>query len=61
MFPRVCQGKSEYVKAISDEMETHATVYQPPGLASNLPGFIRNHGLLTQERFVQLLRRAKVR
>ncbi|XP_040033363.2 alpha-1,6-mannosylglycoprotein 6-beta-N-acetylglucosaminyltransferase B isoform X2 [Gasterosteus aculeatus] len=54
------QGKSEYVKAISDEMETHATVYQPPGLASNLPGFIRNHGLLTQERFVQLLRRAKV-
>ncbi|KAL6095152.1 uncharacterized protein ACO6RY_16412 [Pungitius sinensis] len=54
------QGKSEYVKAISEEMETHATVYQPPGLASDLPSFIRNHGLLTQEHFVQLLRRAKV-
>ncbi|XP_031699688.1 alpha-1,6-mannosylglycoprotein 6-beta-N-acetylglucosaminyltransferase B-like isoform X1 [Anarrhichthys ocellatus] len=54
------QGKSEYVEVISEEMETHATVYQPPGLASNLPGFIRNHGLLTQEQFLRLLRRAKV-
>ncbi|KAM8837764.1 alpha-1,6-mannosylglycoprotein 6-beta-N-acetylglucosaminyltransferase B-like isoform 2-T2 [Spinachia spinachia] len=54
------QDQSEYVRAISEEMETHATVYQPPGLASNLPSFVRNHGLLTQEHFVQLLRRAKV-
>ncbi|XP_045924768.1 alpha-1,6-mannosylglycoprotein 6-beta-N-acetylglucosaminyltransferase B-like isoform X3 [Micropterus dolomieu] len=54
------QGKSEYVGVISEELETHATVYQPPGHASNLPGFIRNHGLLTQERFLRLLRRAKV-
>lgn len=55
------QGKSEYVGLISEELETHATVYQPPGHSSNLPSFIRNHGLLTQERFLQLLRRAKVR
>ncbi|KAM9837962.1 alpha-1,6-mannosylglycoprotein 6-beta-N-acetylglucosaminyltransferase B-like [Aulostomus maculatus] len=54
------QGKSEYVEVISKELETHATVYQPPGHASALPSFIRNHGLLTQERFLQLLRRAKV-
>ncbi|XP_042253867.1 alpha-1,6-mannosylglycoprotein 6-beta-N-acetylglucosaminyltransferase B-like [Thunnus maccoyii] len=54
------QGKSEYVEVISEELETHATVYQPEGHASNLPSFIRNHGLLTQEHFLQLLRRAKV-
>ncbi|XP_035521951.1 alpha-1,6-mannosylglycoprotein 6-beta-N-acetylglucosaminyltransferase B-like [Morone saxatilis] len=54
------QGKSEYVEVISEELETHATVYQPPGHKSNLPSFIRNHGLLTQEHFLRLLRRAKV-
>ncbi|XP_049419527.1 alpha-1,6-mannosylglycoprotein 6-beta-N-acetylglucosaminyltransferase B-like [Epinephelus fuscoguttatus] len=54
------QGKSEYVEVISEELETHATVYQPPGHTSSLPSFIRNHGLLTQERFLRLLRRAKV-
>lgn len=58
---RIYQGKSEYVEVISEELETHATVYQPAGHASNLPSFIRNHGLLTQEHFLQLLRRAKVR
>lgn len=55
------QGKSEYVGLISEELVTHATVYQPPGHASNLPSFIRNHGLLSQEHFIRLLRRAKVR
>uniref|UniRef100_A0A3B4XBF0 alpha-1,6-mannosyl-glycoprotein 6-beta-N-acetylglucosaminyltransferase n=2 Tax=Seriola lalandi dorsalis TaxID=1841481 RepID=A0A3B4XBF0_SERLL len=54
------QGKSEYVEVVSEELETHATVFQPPGHTSNLPSFIRNHGLLTQEHFLQLLRRAKV-
>ncbi|KAK5881106.1 hypothetical protein CesoFtcFv8_021948 [Champsocephalus esox] len=54
------KGKSEYVEVISEELETHATVYQPPGLTSNLPSFIRNHGLLTQEHFLRLLRGAKV-
>uniref|UniRef100_A0A4W6BJ14 alpha-1,6-mannosyl-glycoprotein 6-beta-N-acetylglucosaminyltransferase n=1 Tax=Lates calcarifer TaxID=8187 RepID=A0A4W6BJ14_LATCA len=54
------QGKSEYVEVISEELETHATVYQPPGHTSNLPSFVRNHGLLTQEHFLRLLRRAKV-
>lgn len=55
------QGKSEYVGWISEELETHATVYQPPGHSSSLPSFIRNHGLLTQEDFLRLMRRAKVR
>lgn len=54
------QGKYEYVKVISEELETHATVYQPPGHTLHLPSFIRNHGLLTQEHFQQLLRKAKV-
>ncbi|XP_061564375.1 alpha-1,6-mannosylglycoprotein 6-beta-N-acetylglucosaminyltransferase B-like [Cololabis saira] len=54
------QGKSEYVEVISEELETHATVYQPPGHNSILPSFVRNHGFLTQEQFLQLLRRAKV-
>lgn len=56
----VHQGKSEYLRWISAELETHATVYQSPGQTSSLPSFIRNHGLLSQERFVQLLHRAKV-
>lgn len=55
------QGNSEYVGLISEQLETHATVYQPPGHSSNLPSFIRNHGLLTQEDFLRLMRRAKVR
>uniref|UniRef100_A0A8C5EGJ1 alpha-1,6-mannosyl-glycoprotein 6-beta-N-acetylglucosaminyltransferase n=1 Tax=Gouania willdenowi TaxID=441366 RepID=A0A8C5EGJ1_GOUWI len=54
------QGKSEYVKVISEEIETHATVYQLSGRRSNLPTFVKNHGLLTQHRFLQLLRKAKV-
>lgn len=54
------QGKYEYVKVISEELETHATVYQPPGHTLHLPSFIRNHGLLTQEHFQQLLHKAKV-
>lgn len=61
MFLHIRQGKSEYVTAISEELETHATVYQPPGRASNLPSVITNHGLLTQHRFLHLLRKAKVR
>ncbi|XP_074519713.1 alpha-1,6-mannosylglycoprotein 6-beta-N-acetylglucosaminyltransferase B-like isoform X2 [Halichoeres trimaculatus] len=51
------QGKSEFVRLVSEELETHATVYQP---APNLPRFVKNHGLLTQEDFLRLLRRAKV-
>ncbi|XP_076008187.1 alpha-1,6-mannosylglycoprotein 6-beta-N-acetylglucosaminyltransferase B-like [Genypterus blacodes] len=56
------QGKSGYVEAIGEELETHATVYQPPGgqTATSLPGFVINHGLLTQQSFLRLLRRAKV-
>ncbi|XP_013863683.1 alpha-1,6-mannosylglycoprotein 6-beta-N-acetylglucosaminyltransferase B [Austrofundulus limnaeus] len=54
------QGKSKYLEVISEELETHATVYGPPGHASSLPSFIRNHGLLSQEDFLQLLQRTKV-
>uniref|UniRef100_A0A665V3Z6 alpha-1,6-mannosyl-glycoprotein 6-beta-N-acetylglucosaminyltransferase n=1 Tax=Echeneis naucrates TaxID=173247 RepID=A0A665V3Z6_ECHNA len=54
------QGKSEFVEVISEQLETHATVYQPPGHTSSLPSFVKNHGLLTQEHFLRLLRRAKV-
>lgn len=54
------QGKYDYVKELSEEFETHATVYQRQGLPSKLPSFVINHGLLSQEHFVQRLRRAKV-
>ncbi|KAM4624498.1 alpha-1,6-mannosylglycoprotein 6-beta-N-acetylglucosaminyltransferase B-like [Polymixia lowei] len=54
------QGKADYVEVISGELETHATVYQPRGRPASLPRSIINHGLLTQEHFLQLLRRAKV-
>lgn len=56
----VHQGKSEYLRWISEELETHATVYKSPGETSSLPSFIRNHGLLSQESFAKLLNRAKV-
>ncbi|XP_041828923.1 alpha-1,6-mannosylglycoprotein 6-beta-N-acetylglucosaminyltransferase B-like isoform X2 [Melanotaenia boesemani] len=56
----IWQGKSDYVRVISEELETHATVYQPPGHIFSLPSFVRNHGLLTQELFLHLLRRAKI-
>ncbi|XP_038156877.1 alpha-1,6-mannosylglycoprotein 6-beta-N-acetylglucosaminyltransferase B-like [Cyprinodon tularosa] len=54
------QDKSEYVEAISEELEIHGTVYQPPELASKLPSFVKNHGRLSQEEFLQLLCRTKV-
>uniref|UniRef100_H2LSD8 alpha-1,6-mannosyl-glycoprotein 6-beta-N-acetylglucosaminyltransferase n=2 Tax=Oryzias latipes TaxID=8090 RepID=H2LSD8_ORYLA len=54
------QGKSEYVRIISEELETHGTVYQASHHSSNLPSFVKNHGLLTQEQFLKLLHRAKV-
>ncbi|XP_023862521.1 alpha-1,6-mannosylglycoprotein 6-beta-N-acetylglucosaminyltransferase B-like [Salvelinus sp. IW2-2015] len=54
------QGKERYLEVISQELETHGTVYQPPGHSAQLPSNIINHGLLTQDQFLQLLRRAKV-
>ena len=54
------QGKERYLELISQELETHGTVYQPPGHSAQLPSNIINHGLLTQDQFLQLLRRAKV-
>ncbi|KAJ7984537.1 hypothetical protein DPEC_G00355830 [Dallia pectoralis] len=55
------QGKESYLDVIGRELETHGTVYQPPGHNSaQLPGDVINHGLLTQDQFLQLLRRAKV-
>uniref|UniRef100_A0A6Q2Y248 alpha-1,6-mannosyl-glycoprotein 6-beta-N-acetylglucosaminyltransferase n=1 Tax=Esox lucius TaxID=8010 RepID=A0A6Q2Y248_ESOLU len=54
------QGKESYLEVISRELETHGTVYQPAGQSARLPGEVINHGLLTQDQFLQLLRRAKV-
>ncbi|XP_046888560.1 alpha-1,6-mannosylglycoprotein 6-beta-N-acetylglucosaminyltransferase B-like [Hypomesus transpacificus] len=53
------QGKGQYLGVVSRELETHGTVYQPSS-SSILPHSIINHGLLTQDQFLQLLRRAKV-
>ncbi|XP_037546794.1 alpha-1,6-mannosylglycoprotein 6-beta-N-acetylglucosaminyltransferase B-like [Nematolebias whitei] len=54
------QGKTQYLEVISEALETHATVYRPPGHSSDLPSFIKNHGLLSQEDFLRLLHRTKV-
>ncbi|XP_055006293.1 alpha-1,6-mannosylglycoprotein 6-beta-N-acetylglucosaminyltransferase B-like [Boleophthalmus pectinirostris] len=54
------EGKSDYVKVINEEFEIHTTVYKRPGIPSQLPSFVMNHGLLSQDNFVQLLHKAKV-
>ncbi|XP_036399328.1 alpha-1,6-mannosylglycoprotein 6-beta-N-acetylglucosaminyltransferase B-like [Megalops cyprinoides] len=54
------QGKTGYLEAISRQLEIHATVYQSPGRPSLLPEFVTNHGLLSQDQLVLLLRRAKL-
>ncbi|KAM6951153.1 alpha-1,6-mannosylglycoprotein 6-beta-N-acetylglucosaminyltransferase B-like [Aplochiton taeniatus] len=54
------QGTEGYLEVIGAELETHATVYHAAGRPAQLPSSVINHGLLTQEHFLQLLRRAKV-
>uniref|UniRef100_A0A3Q2SQ55 alpha-1,6-mannosyl-glycoprotein 6-beta-N-acetylglucosaminyltransferase n=1 Tax=Fundulus heteroclitus TaxID=8078 RepID=A0A3Q2SQ55_FUNHE len=54
------QPGSSQKDGIAVDLEIHGTVYQPPGHTSTLPSFVKNHRLLSQENFLQLLRRAKV-
>uniref|UniRef100_A0AAV2LI56 alpha-1,6-mannosyl-glycoprotein 6-beta-N-acetylglucosaminyltransferase n=1 Tax=Knipowitschia caucasica TaxID=637954 RepID=A0AAV2LI56_KNICA len=50
------EGKLDYVKVISEAFETHATVYKRPGIPSQLPPSVINHGLLSQDHFFTELR-----
>ncbi|CAN0395147.1 unnamed protein product [Lampetra planeri] len=54
------QGKESYLRVIAEQMDLHATVYQPPGAVSTLPAFVTNHGLLAQPQLQALLHRAKL-
>ncbi|XP_075920934.1 alpha-1,6-mannosylglycoprotein 6-beta-N-acetylglucosaminyltransferase B-like isoform X2 [Petromyzon marinus] len=54
------QGKEPYLRVIAEQMDLHATVYQPPGAISTLPAFVTNHGLLAQPQLQALLQRAKL-
>lgn len=41
-------------------MEIHGTVYYESQRPPEVPAFVKNHGLLPQPEFQQLLRKAKV-
>lgn len=41
-------------------MEIHGTVYYETQRPPEVPAFVKNHGLLPQHEFQQLLRKAKV-
>lgn len=41
-------------------MEVHGTVYYESQRPPEVPAFVKNHGLLPQPEFQQLLRKAKV-
>ncbi|MGH0148217.1 UNVERIFIED_CONTAM: hypothetical protein FKN15_021585 [Acipenser sinensis] len=55
------QGKESYLEAISQVMKLHGTVYQETGSPTHIPGYVLNHGLLSQDQLLELLKRAKVR
>ncbi|XP_043945186.1 alpha-1,6-mannosylglycoprotein 6-beta-N-acetylglucosaminyltransferase B-like isoform X2 [Protopterus annectens] len=54
------QGKEQYLDAIARLMEIHGTVYHEAGKKPQIPNFIINHGLLSQNEVLKLLRKAKL-
>ncbi|RXM33731.1 Alpha-1,6-mannosylglycoprotein 6-beta-N-acetylglucosaminyltransferase B [Acipenser ruthenus] len=54
------QGKESYLEAISQVMKLHGTVYQETGSPTRIPGYVLNHGLLSQDQLLELLKRAKL-
>ncbi|KAK1164946.1 alpha-1,6-mannosylglycoprotein 6-beta-N-acetylglucosaminyltransferase B-like isoform X1 [Acipenser oxyrinchus oxyrinchus] len=54
------QGKESYLEAISQVMKIHGTVYQETGSPPRIPGYVLNHGLLSQDQLLELLKRAKL-
>ncbi|KAG3268401.1 mannosyl (alpha-1,6-)-glycoprotein beta-1,6-N-acetyl-glucosaminyltransferase, isozyme B [Ictidomys tridecemlineatus] len=54
------QGKEKFLGILHKYMEIHGTVYYESQRPPEVPAFVKNHGLLPQPEFQQLLRKAKL-
>ncbi|XP_007958037.1 alpha-1,6-mannosylglycoprotein 6-beta-N-acetylglucosaminyltransferase B [Orycteropus afer afer] len=54
------QGKEKFLSILNKYMEIHGTVYYESQRPPEVPAFVKNHGLLPQPEFQQLLRKAKL-
>ncbi|XP_031821416.1 alpha-1,6-mannosylglycoprotein 6-beta-N-acetylglucosaminyltransferase B isoform X4 [Sarcophilus harrisii] len=54
------QGKEKFLGILNKYMEIHGTVYYETQRPPEVPAFVKNHGLLPQQEFQQLLRKAKL-
>uniref|UniRef100_A0A5F8G5D6 alpha-1,6-mannosyl-glycoprotein 6-beta-N-acetylglucosaminyltransferase n=1 Tax=Monodelphis domestica TaxID=13616 RepID=A0A5F8G5D6_MONDO len=54
------QGKEKFLRILNKYMEIHGTVYYETQRPPEVPAFVKNHGLLPQQEFQQLLRKAKL-
>ncbi|XP_029782951.1 alpha-1,6-mannosylglycoprotein 6-beta-N-acetylglucosaminyltransferase B [Suricata suricatta] len=59
-FTLLFQGKEKFLGILSKYMEIHGTVYYESQRPPEVPAFVKNHGLLPQPEFQQLLRKAKL-
>uniref|UniRef100_A0A8C9PXC3 alpha-1,6-mannosyl-glycoprotein 6-beta-N-acetylglucosaminyltransferase n=1 Tax=Spermophilus dauricus TaxID=99837 RepID=A0A8C9PXC3_SPEDA len=53
-------GKEKFLGILHKYMEIHGTVYYESQRPPEVPAFVKNHGLLPQPEFQQLLRKAKL-
>uniref|UniRef100_A0A7M4EIA2 alpha-1,6-mannosyl-glycoprotein 6-beta-N-acetylglucosaminyltransferase n=1 Tax=Crocodylus porosus TaxID=8502 RepID=A0A7M4EIA2_CROPO len=53
-------GKEKFLAILNKYMEIHGTVYYETQRPPEVPAFVKNHGLLPQHEFQQLLRKAKL-
>uniref|UniRef100_A0A8D0GTB3 alpha-1,6-mannosyl-glycoprotein 6-beta-N-acetylglucosaminyltransferase n=1 Tax=Sphenodon punctatus TaxID=8508 RepID=A0A8D0GTB3_SPHPU len=56
----IWKGKEKFLAILNKYMEIHGTVYYETQRPPEVPAFVKNHGLLPQHDFQQLLRKAKV-
>ncbi|KAK7807612.1 hypothetical protein U0070_013918 [Myodes glareolus] len=57
----IWKGKEKFLAILNKYMEIHGTVYYESQRPPEVPAFVKNHGLLPQPEFQQLLRKAKSR
>ncbi|KAL8163153.1 UNVERIFIED_CONTAM: Alpha-1,6-mannosylglycoprotein 6-beta-N-acetylglucosaminyltransferase B [Gekko kuhli] len=56
----IWKGKEKFLAILNKYVEIHGTVYYETQRPPEVPAFVKNHGLLPQHEFQQLLRKAKV-
>uniref|UniRef100_A0ABI7XNV2 alpha-1,6-mannosyl-glycoprotein 6-beta-N-acetylglucosaminyltransferase n=1 Tax=Felis catus TaxID=9685 RepID=A0ABI7XNV2_FELCA len=56
----IWKGKDKFLGVLNKYMEIHGTVYYESQRPPEVPAFVKNHGLLPQPEFQQLLRKAKL-